>query len=93
MNLTLAEIAFWAAVACCAVAQVAIVRSALARRAPLAESAPMPPLHRPAEVAFTLVPAALLALVLALTWRATHRPVTTSVIIEAPATAAPEGTR
>jgi heme/copper-type cytochrome/quinol oxidase subunit 2 len=74
MNLSVADAGFWLAVACCVVAQAAIVRSALARRTPLAGGAPMPPLRRPIEVAWTLVPAAVLALVLVQTWRAMHAP-------------------
>lgn len=84
MTISLADAAFWVAVACCIVAQAAIVRSAFARRTPLAASGPMPPLRRPIEVAWTLVPAIMLALVLALTWRAMHRP-SDIVILDAPA--------
>jgi heme/copper-type cytochrome/quinol oxidase subunit 2 len=86
MNVSLADASFWLAVACCVVAQVAIVRSAFARRTPLLGGAAMPPLRRPIEVAFTLVPAVLLALVLVLTWRAMYVPSTT-VFIESARTA------
>jgi heme/copper-type cytochrome/quinol oxidase subunit 2 len=84
MTVSLADAAFWLAVACCTVAQVAIVRSAFARRSPLETSGPMPPLRRPIEVAWTIVPAIMLALVLALTWRAMHEPADI-VIVDAPA--------
>ena len=63
---------YWVAVACCVVAQVAIVRAAL--RTPTASVAPqMPRPQRAAEVAWVLVPAIVLALVLAFTWRAMHQ--------------------
>ena len=84
MHVSLADAGFWLAVACCVVAQAAIVRSALARRSPIAGGAAMPPLRRPIEVAWTLVPAVILALVLVLTWRAMHDPAAV-VILDAPA--------
>jgi heme/copper-type cytochrome/quinol oxidase subunit 2 len=86
MHVSLADAGFWLAVACCVVAQAAIVRSALARRSPIAGGAAMPPLRRPVEVAWTLVPAVILALVLVLTWRAIHGP-SDLMIVDAPAAA------
>jgi heme/copper-type cytochrome/quinol oxidase subunit 2 len=63
---------YWFAVACCVVAQAAIVRAAL--RAPAAGVEPrVPRPQRAAEVAWVLVPAIVLALVLAFTWRAMHQ--------------------
>ena len=79
----IADAAFWLAVACCIVAQAAIVRSAFTRRSPIAGAGTMPPLRRPVEVAWTLLPAAILLLVLALTWRAMHD-ATAVVIVDAP---------
>jgi heme/copper-type cytochrome/quinol oxidase subunit 2 len=61
---------FWLAAACCALAQAAIVRSALRARAQRPDGSAAP--SRPIEVAWTVVPALALALVLVLTWRALH---------------------
>jgi heme/copper-type cytochrome/quinol oxidase subunit 2 len=70
---SLAVYLFWAAVACCVVAQAAILRAAL--RAPAATvAARVPRPRRAAEVAWVLVPAIVLTLVLAFTWRAIHTP-------------------
>ncbi len=66
---------FWAAAIMCAVAQVAIVRAAARtpRDAGAAQrTSSAPPTHRAVEVAWTLIPAAALALVLLFTWRAVH---------------------
>lgn len=72
--LSLADLIFWLAVACCLVAQVAIVRAALtapARRAEGGADVPRP--RRPIEIAWTVIPAIALALVLVATWHAIHR--------------------
>ena len=66
-----ADAVFWAAVLCCAVAEVAIVRSAVAAR-PITGGAPLPPLRRTVEVAWAVLPAVALGLVLFWTWRAMH---------------------
>ena len=65
-----ADAIFWIAVACCVVAQVAILRSVFAARGPEAPGGGMPPLRRGLEVLWAVVPALGLALVLVLTWRA-----------------------
>jgi heme/copper-type cytochrome/quinol oxidase subunit 2 len=68
---------FWVSAVVCAVAQVALVLSAI--RAPMAgspESASMRMPRRASEIAWTIVPAIGLAVLLVFTWRATHRPVT-----------------
>ncbi|HXY30621.1 MAG TPA: hypothetical protein VEI06_07905 [Gemmatimonadaceae bacterium] len=66
------DLLFWLAVVCCAAAQAVIVRSAV--RAPLEggglDGVPRP--RRAAELLWTLLPAAFLGGVLALTWRAIH---------------------
>ncbi|HEX6536063.1 MAG TPA: hypothetical protein VF041_15810 [Gemmatimonadaceae bacterium] len=70
----MADLIFWLAVACCLVAQVAIVRAALkapARGADGGTEVPRP--RRPIEIAWTVLPAIALALVLVATWRAIHR--------------------
>jgi heme/copper-type cytochrome/quinol oxidase subunit 2 len=67
---------FWVAAVACVVAQVAIVRSVLvagapASRAPEGGALPGPAaVRRSAEVAWAVVPAVALGVVLALTWRA-----------------------
>ncbi len=73
MNPSLADATFWVAAVACVVAQAAIVRSVLVARAPkLPPEARITPPRRGVELAWTLVPAVALALVLALTWRALH---------------------
>jgi heme/copper-type cytochrome/quinol oxidase subunit 2 len=70
MNATL----FWVAAACCAVAQVALIWSAI--RAPMSgstESAGMRMPGRASEIAWTIVPAIGLAVLLVFTWRAQAR--------------------
>jgi heme/copper-type cytochrome/quinol oxidase subunit 2 len=51
-------------------AQAAIVRSALRARAQRPDGSASP--SRPIEVAWTIVPAVMLAVVLVFTWRALH---------------------
>jgi len=72
-----ARVAFWIAVACCVVAQAAIVRAAVRPRgdgdAVAGGGVAVPRPSRAAELAWTLIPAAALAAVLALTWRALGR--------------------
>jgi heme/copper-type cytochrome/quinol oxidase subunit 2 len=66
----LSDAIFWLAAACCALSQAAIIRSALRARAQRPDGGASP--SRPIEVAWTVVPALMLALVLVLTWRALH---------------------
>jgi heme/copper-type cytochrome/quinol oxidase subunit 2 len=66
----LSDIIFWLAAACCLFAQAAIVRSALRAHAQRPDGTASPP--RASEVAWTIVPALMLVLVLVLTWRALH---------------------
>jgi hypothetical protein len=68
MRPAIADAIFWSALVCCVVAQIAILRSALARHEPPADApASLPPVRRGMEA---LLPAVALAGVLALTWRA-----------------------
>ncbi len=60
---------FVLATAVCIVAQLAILRAVAAGRVPGASRAPGEPPRRAAEVAWAVLPAAMLALVLFLTWR------------------------
>ncbi|HET7457961.1 MAG TPA: hypothetical protein VFJ74_09915 [Gemmatimonadaceae bacterium] len=72
----LSDALFWVAVAVCAVAQAAIVRSALGvQQTAAAPGTTLPPLRRAVEVAWTIVPALALATLLVFTWRAMHPPV------------------
>lgn len=69
-----APVVFWAAVLCCIVAEVAIVRSTARVHVRGGEpSSPLPPLRRAAEVTWAVLPALVLAGVLAWTWREMHR--------------------
>ena len=61
MRNSLADAAFWAAVASCAVAQVAIVRSVV-----------LAPKRRAIELAWAVLPALGLGAALVMTWRRMH---------------------
>ena len=72
---------FWAAAACCVVAELAILRSLLFGRAREAEQRPLtgalavaPRTRRPIEIAWAVLPAIGLMFVLYLTWRALDAP-------------------
>ncbi len=68
---------FWMAVACCAIAQIALIVSAI--RAPMSGSAQAASVRMPgraSEIAWTVIPAIGLAVLLVFTWRATHRAAT-----------------
>jgi heme/copper-type cytochrome/quinol oxidase subunit 2 len=67
-------ILFWIAAACCLVAQVALILSAI--RAPMTgptEPASMRMPGRASEIAWTVVPAVALAVLLVFTWREARR--------------------
>ena len=79
------EAIFWIAVVCCAVAELFILRSTFAARGDprgpggavaaatgSRPAAPLPRVRRAVEIAWAVVPAVALALVLAATWRALH---------------------
>lgn len=68
---TIAGAIFWIAVACCAAAQIAIVRAMV--RSPQRRDEPgsqAPVRGRGLELAWALIPAVMLGLVLVLTWHA-----------------------
>ena len=89
MPVILSDALFWSAVVLCAVAEVAIVRSALFTRGmPAAPGSTLPPLRRVVEVAWAVLPAVALAAVLFFTWRAMHPAVTRSVAPALPLTTA-----
>ena len=91
MNSTLADAIFWIAVACCVVAEVAILRALLATRGSTAVLPGVPTPRWIVEAIWVLLPALALAAVLVLTWRRTHRhdpvPATLSVASLRPMTA------
>lgn len=72
MSPFVADLIFWISAACCVVAQIALVRSAV--RAPMREpgdtEVALP--RRSSEVAWTIVPAIALVLLLIVTWRVMH---------------------
>lgn len=66
----MSDVIFWCAALCCALAQAAIVRSALRARAERPDGTASP--VKAIEVAWTVLPALMLVLVLFFTWRAMH---------------------
>lgn len=71
MQLSFADGLFWSSVACCAIAQLFILRSVGARlHAPQPMAGTLPRSRGVVEVLWTLVPALALAAVLVFTWRA-----------------------
>jgi len=72
---------FWTAVACCVVAQAAIVRSSIISpaQAPSAGE-PASVARRALEVCWAVVPGIALALLFVATWHAMHGPAATAVI-------------
>lgn len=82
-RVTIRIVLFWIAAACCVVAELAILRSLLFGRAARPDrlegrpvTAPTP--KRATEVAWAILPAVGLLLVLYLTWRAVDAPLTPS---------------
>lgn len=67
---------FWTAAVCCVVAELVLLRSLLFGRARAAEQEHARDVHasRPVQIAWALIPAAGLLLVLYLTWRAVDQP-------------------
>ena len=71
----IADAIFWIAVACCSVAQLAIIRSVVISPTRLSDSAIEPsPIRRTVEIAWAVLPGVALAIVLLFTWRAMHAP-------------------
>lgn len=68
-----ADLIFWIALACCAVAQIAIIRSILLVTPSASTTAGTTPRSgRFAEIAWAILPAAMLGVVFWATWRAMH---------------------
>lgn len=72
MPFSTADAIFWVAVACCAVAQVAILRSVLVSPVEAGEPVRSSVWRRTAEIAWAVLPGIALAVVLVYTWRAIH---------------------
>lgn len=78
--MTIRSALFWVAAVCCVLAELAILRSLLFGRARAAEAkdamgaARAAHASRPADIAWAILPAVGLALVLYLTWRAVDAP-------------------
>jgi heme/copper-type cytochrome/quinol oxidase subunit 2 len=81
MHLRIADAIFWIAVACCAVAQLAIVRSAFVSPATPAGSgsadsndshAPASTARRASEIAWAVLPGVALVVLFFYTWSAIH---------------------
>jgi hypothetical protein len=81
MHLAFADAIFWIAVACCAVAQLAIIRSAFVSPATVATSgspdstdsrAPASSARRASEIAFAILPGVALVVLFFYTWNAIH---------------------
>jgi heme/copper-type cytochrome/quinol oxidase subunit 2 len=74
MATSLSDALFWVAVACCAAAQLLILRAAFASHGARGPAESLPPVRRAVEVVWAVIPALALALLLAATWRAMHPP-------------------
>jgi heme/copper-type cytochrome/quinol oxidase subunit 2 len=72
MSVSLADAIFWVAVACCSVAQVAILRSVVISPARVAGSQPTSAARRAGEILWAVLPGIALAVVLFFTWQAMH---------------------
>ena len=81
MSFRLADAIFWVAVACCSIAQLAILRSVLISPARVAEPARSTSrARRLAEFAWAGLPGVALALLFVFTWRAMHDIASASVL-------------
>jgi hypothetical protein len=73
MSFRLADAIFWIAVACCSVAQLAILRSVVVSPTRAPESGTKSSAaRRAAEIAWAVLPGVALVLVLTFTWRTMH---------------------
>jgi heme/copper-type cytochrome/quinol oxidase subunit 2 len=87
MSLSLSNAVFWIAAVACVVAQLGILRATRAQPTSGATSRPHRTASRAEEVAWAVIPAVALALVLVLTWRAVHaRAATPAATVPASAT-------
>lgn len=72
MSLRIADAIFWVAVACCVLAQLAILQSVVVSPARAADRDPASRSRRIAEIAWAVLPGICLAVVFVFTWRAIH---------------------
>jgi hypothetical protein len=72
MLFSTADAIFWVAVACCAVAQVAILHSVLVSPVEVGEAVRSSVARRTAEIVWAVLPGLALAVVFVYTWRAIH---------------------
>lgn len=74
MTTRLGDAIFWVAVACCAVAQLAIVRSSIVSpvQAPASGTSSTAGRRRVLEICWAVLPGIVLALLFIATWRAMH---------------------
>ncbi len=72
MRLSFADGLFWTSVACCAYAQLLILRSVGGRTHVPHATARLPRRHAALELVWAVVPALALAVLLLFTWRAMH---------------------
>jgi heme/copper-type cytochrome/quinol oxidase subunit 2 len=93
MHLRFADAVFWIAVACCAVAQLAIIRSAFVSPATAARSensdstdshAPASPARRATEIAWAILPGIALIVLFFYTWSAIHPDRITATLLRSP---------
>lgn len=83
MPLSLADAIFWVAVACCGVAQLAILRSIIVSPVRTADTAaPASAWRRASEIAWAVIPGLALAGVLVFTWSAMHAGVPGAGIVQ-----------
>src|ERR1051326_7907911 len=73
MSFRLADAIFWIAVACCSIAQLAILRSAIVSPTGAGDaSGNRAGSRRAAEIVMAILPGIALAIVLVMTWRVMH---------------------
>jgi heme/copper-type cytochrome/quinol oxidase subunit 2 len=72
MSLRIADAIFWIAVACCVVAQLAILQSVVVSPARAPDREPASATRRIAEIAWAILPGVALAVVFVFTWEAIH---------------------
>lgn len=69
---SLAEPIFWIAAGLCVLAELLILRAAFAPPRDAGAAAPVPQSPRGTEMIWAIIPAVILAVLLAATWRAIH---------------------
>jgi hypothetical protein len=81
MSFPLADAIFWVAVACCSIAQLAILHSVVISPARVAGSLPTSSIRRAGEILWAVLPGVALVAVFLFTWRAMHVVQTSGVIV------------